>query len=43
MITNVTKQTDHHVGNVSKEQHQLSVEVDIHLSPRHIPTHACVG
>ena len=43
MITNVTKQTDHHVGNVSKEQHQRSVEVDIYLSPRHIPTHACVG
>ena len=31
MITNVTKQTDHHVGNVSKEQHQRSVEVDINM------------
>ena len=27
---------DRHVGNVSKV-------IDIHLSPRHIPKHACVG
>ena len=38
-----TKQRDHHAGNVSKEQGQRSVEVDIHLSPRHIPKQACVG
>ena len=39
----VNMQRDRHAENVPKEQHQRSVEVDIDLSPRHIPKHVCVG